>query len=57
MTINQMSSADLAERMGSDATDEQASKFMDGLIDGGYGETESAEIPEDEWLRIMRETL
>lgn len=57
MTVNQLSNADLAERMGSDATEEQASKFRAGLIDGGYGDTESADISENEWLRIMREAL
>lgn len=53
MTANQMNDAELAQRMGADATDEQAELFRVGLVSAGYGDTETSEIPENEWNAIM----
>lgn len=44
--------AELMPYMGTEATIDEA-KFMLGiLLQSGYGNTDTAEIPEDEWLEM-----
>ena len=46
-----MSIADLAERMGPDATTEEADIMRDLLNDSGCDTTES--VPESEWIDML----
>jgi len=53
MTIAEMIPQEMAERMGSDATEAEGQKFRELLIEAGYEQSESGDIPESTWLRIM----
>ena len=53
MTIAEMIPQEMAERMGSDATEAESEKFRELLIEAGYEQSESDDIPESTWLRIM----
>ena len=57
MTIAEMTGQEMAERMGSDATEAEGEKFREMLIDAGYEQSESDSIPESTWLRIMDESI
>lgn len=46
-----MSLGELAERMGSDATPENAAAMRDALLETEYTDTE--DMPDDEWLSIL----
>ena len=44
--------ADLMPYMGTEATIDEAKFMLDILIQSGYGNTDTAAIPEDEWLEM-----
>jgi len=55
MNINRnMSIYDLALRMGSDATEEQAEAMRVLLIAAGHDGDDTADIPENEWNDLLR---
>lgn len=53
MTANQMNDTELAQRMGTDATDEEAAVFRSLLNDYRLGDTETGDISENEWLGVL----
>lgn len=48
---------DLQERMGAEATADDAFQMRELLMDGGYEGKDTADIPEAEWMTMLDQAV
>ena len=47
---------ELAQRMGSDATEQEAEEMRLNLIAGGFEDLDTVEVPEADWNEMLQES-